>query len=149
MDLTSRPHDGTDRGSKRRQDASGNDASSSRDATGLRLSLECPESPSDVLRVLHGDFGLTRAELARAASTTTVTVGRWLDGETEARRSEGIDALRAVVVALLRQGRMSPKAIHYWLGARDVDLGEDALSAIGHGRVDDVLAAGLSLAQVR
>lgn len=103
-----------------------------------------------VARVLHHDLGLTKSELARATGVTTVTVTRWLDAhDQDVRTPDGLNDLRFVVLAMLKEGGMTPKLLRFWLCAKDVELGTDALTAIRDGRFEEVIEAGRALTSLR
>lgn len=116
----------------------------------LYETLYFADSWFDVVRALHDQLGLTKAEVARAAGVTTMTVGRWLERQgQDIRAPRGLDDLRFMVLAMLRDGAMTPRLLRFWLAARDLELGTDALTAIGHGRFEEVLEAGRAFTSMR
>jgi hypothetical protein len=119
--------------------------------TALRDALYVTDSWHGVVRLLHDELGLSRAELARGAGVAPITVARWLEqGEdAEIRSPDRLSDLRYVVLTLLSHGAMSKKLLKFWLTAKDVVLGTDALTAIAHGRFEEVIEAGKALSSLR
>lgn len=117
----------------------------------LHAALYAAEGWPEVVRLLHDDLGLTKAQIGRAAEASSVTVGRWLEasGDAEVRSPQGLDDLRFVVLTLLADGRMRKSLLKFWLTSRDFVLQTDALSAIAQGRFEEVIAAGRAVPDMR
>jgi len=116
----------------------------------LYVSLYYTDSWVAVVRILHGQIGLTQAEIARGAGVSQATVARWLESDSDApvRAYGRLDDLRYLVLWLLHS-RMGERLIAFWLTARTVDLGIDPLQAIAEGRFEQVTGAANAFVEGR
>jgi transcriptional regulator with XRE-family HTH domain len=117
----------------------------------LHLALYTADNWGRVVSLLEGELGLAKADLARAAGVTPMTISRWLEATEDAdvRSPERLSDLRYVVLTLLMQGVMSTRFLRFWLAARDVVLKTDPLSAIAEGRFEEVIEAGRTVGTLR
>lgn len=109
------------------------------------------ENWAQVVRVLHEQLGLTKAEIARAAGVAPHTVNRWLDSVDggKIRTHQGLDDLRYVVLTLLSDGAMRAPLLRFWLISKNADLRTDPLTAIARGRFEETIASGRAFIRAR
>lgn len=93
---------------------------------------------SEQLTFIHDEIGLKDRELSRLAKVTTKTIREWRR-KGEAKRSEGLDDLRAIIVFLLDAEAMEPRFIGAWLRSRNRILrGQRPLEALRDSRFAQV-----------
>lgn len=117
----------------------------------LHRKLMAPVGWVHVARLLHDEVRLTQEEIARGAHVQPVTVARWLQRPDDAyiRATDGLDRLRALVMAMLVRPGMSIKLLRFWLGAIDAELGTDPLTALSERRFEQVVDSGVAVSDVR
>jgi hypothetical protein len=99
--------------------------------------------PRNIVRLLLAT-GLRYSDLAMALNVHPRTVRAWMDeeGRDLGRQRDGILALKALVLFLLRRGILGPRQIAMWLVEPLPDLGfRRPLAVLAEDRLNDVVNA--------
>jgi hypothetical protein len=99
--------------------------------------------PRDVIQLMLG-MGLRYSDLALALNVHPRTVRAWTETEDRGpdRQRDGVLALKALVLFLLRRGVLEPRQVALWLVEPHEQLGfRRPLAVLAEGKLSDVVAA--------